>query len=71
MSQLSNSAEFSIQEQEVGDRERRSSLTIIGTQPSDASAYDCWAVNEPGAIVESATLTVHGELRVPPWCMRM
>ena len=61
MTQLSNSAEFSIQEQEIGDRERRSNLTIIGTQPSDAGAYNCRAMNEPGAIAESATLTVHGE----------
>ena len=61
MTQLSNSAEFSIQEQEMGNRERRSTLTIIGTQPSDSGAYNCRAVNEPGAIAENATLTVHGE----------
>ena len=61
MTQLSNSAELSIQEQEMEDMERRSNLTIIGTQPSDGSAYDCVAVNEPGAIAEQATLTVHGE----------
>ena len=61
MTQLSNSAEFSIQEQEMGDRERRSTLTIIGTQTSDAGAYNCRAVNEPGTITESATLTVYGE----------
>ena len=65
MTQLSNSAEFSIQEQEMGDRERRSTLTIIGTQPSDAGAYDCRAVNEPGTTAEQATLTVHGELCIP------
>ena len=62
MTQLSNSAEFSIQEQEIGDRERRSNLTIIGTQPSDAGDYDCRAMNEPGTTAEQATLTVHGEL---------
>ena len=62
MTQLSNSAEFSIQEQEIGDRERRSTITIMGTQPSDAGAYDCRAMNEPGTTVEQATLTVHGEL---------
>jgi len=61
MTQLSNSVEFSIVEQEMGDRESRSTLTIIGTQPSDAGAYDCRAMNEPGVIVESTTLTVHGE----------
>ena len=61
MTQLSNSVEFNIVEQEMGDRESRSTLTIIGTQLSDAGAYNCRAVNEPGAIAESATLAVHGE----------
>jgi len=48
-------------EQEIGARERRSNLTIIGTQPSDAGAYGCVAVNELGTNAENATLTVHGE----------
>ena len=71
MTQLSNSVEFSIQEEEMGNRERRNNLTIIGTQPSDAGAYNCRAVNVPGAIAESATLTVHGELCTPPWCVHI
>ena len=50
---------------EIGDRERRSTLTIIGTQPSDAGAYDCEAVNEPGVDTDQATLTAHGEIVVP------
>ena len=58
-------------EQEIGDRERSSNLTIIGTQPSDAGAYGCVAVNEPGPSAENATLTVHGELCVPPWCIHV
>ena len=48
-------------EQEIRDRERRSNLSIIGTQPSDAGDYGCVAVNEPGTTAEQATLTVHGE----------
>ena len=70
MTQLPNSAEFSIQEQQIGDRERRSTLTIIGTQPSDTGAYECRAVNEHGAIAESATLTVHGEVHHLSVCLQ-
>jgi len=55
------SENFSIVEQEIGDRERRSNLTIIGTEPSDAGAYGCVTVNEPGTNSEQATLTVHGK----------
>ena len=54
-------AEFIIEEQEIGDRERRSNLTIIGTQPSDAGMYACVAMNEPGTDARQATLTVHGK----------
>ena len=49
---------------EIGDRERRSNLTIIGTQPSDAGAYGCVTVNEPGDTAEQATLIVHGKQNV-------
>ena len=66
MTQLqSQSLEFTIEDMEIGDREMRSSLTIIGTEPSDAGAYDCRAVNEPGIGTDEATLTVHGEIAVP------
>jgi len=41
---------------------RRSNLTIIGTQPSDAGDYRCEAMNEPGIDMDQATLTVHGEM---------
>ena len=62
MVQLQNqSGVYRIEEQEIGDRERRSNLTILGTQPSDASGYACVAVNELGTDREEATLTVHGE----------
>ena len=37
-------------------------LTIVGPQPSDAGAYACVAVNEPGNAMQQATLTVHGKL---------
>ena len=63
MTQLqSPSADFTIVDMEIGDRERRSNLTIIGTQPSDADDYRCEAVNEPGIDMDQATLTVHGEM---------
>ena len=61
MTQLQSSADFTIQDMEIGDRERRNNLTIIGTKPSDAGDYFCMAVNEPGIDMDQATLTVHGE----------
>jgi len=62
MTQLQSSADFTIEDMEIGDRERRSNLTIIGTQPSDAGDYRCMAVNEPGTTAEQATLIVYGKL---------
>jgi len=63
MTQLqSPSANFTIEDMEIGDRERRSNLTIIGTQPSDAGDYRCEAVNELGIDMHQATLTVNGEI---------
>ena len=65
MTQLQNqSGGHRIEEQEIGDRERRSNLTIFGSQPSDAGGYACVAVNEPGSVMLQANLTVHGELTV-------
>ena len=65
MVQLQNqSVDVMIVEQEIGDRERRSMLTILGSQPSDAGGYACVAMNEPGSVMQQATLTVHGELQV-------
>ena len=55
---------YRIEEQEIGDRERRSMLTILDSQPSDAGGYACVAINEPGSVMVQATLTVHGELQV-------
>ena len=63
MVQLQNqSGVYRIEEWEIGDRERRSNLTILGSQPSDAGGYACVAVNVPGNVMLQATLTVHGEL---------
>ena len=65
MVQLQNqSAIFVIVEQEIGDRERITMLTILGSQPSDTGGYACVARNEPGSVMLQATLTVHGELTV-------
>ena len=70
MVQLQNqSVDVMIEEQEINDRERRSMLTILGTQPSDAGGYACVAMNEPGSVMQQATLTVHGELHsLNTWC---
>ena len=62
MTQLQNQSDVMIEEQEIGDRERRSMLIILGSQPSDAGSYACVARNEPGSVMQQATLTVHGEL---------
>ena len=70
MVQLQNqSGGHRIEEQEIGDRERRSMLTILGSQPSDAGGYACGARNEPGSVMQQATLTVHSELHsLNTWC---
>jgi len=63
MTQLqSPSSDFTVEDMEIGDWERRSNLTIIGTEPSDAGAYGCMAMNEPGDTAGQATLIVHGKL---------
>ena len=65
MTQLQNqSVDVMIEEQEIGERERRSMLTILDSQPFDAGGYACVARNEPGSVMLQATLTVHGELQV-------
>ena len=55
------SASFKIEEQEIGDQERQSNLTVMSAHLFDAGTYVCVARNELGAETEQATLTVHGE----------
>ena len=62
MAQLQSQSGLTIEEQEVGDMQRRSNLTIIGVQLSDSGAYVCVAMNEVGSIMAYVTLTVHGML---------
>ena len=52
-----------IVEQEFGERERMSTLTIVGTQPRDAGNYTCRARNLVEEVDASAILTVHGMWR--------
>ena len=55
------SASFKIEEQEIGDQERQSNLTVMSAHLFDAGTYVCVARNELGTETEQATLTVHGE----------
>ena len=52
-------------EQDFGDLERMSTLTIVVTEPRDAGNYTCRARNKVimGEVAASASLTVHGKWR--------
>ena len=50
-----------VEEQEIGIRERNSTLTILGSLPSDTGTYVCRAENVVGRVEASATLLVHGK----------
>ena len=54
-----------IMEQDFGDLERMSTLTIVVTEPRDAGNYTCRARNTVimGEVAASASLTVHGKWR--------
>ena len=52
--------DYEIIEEEIGDRERMSTLTIVNSEPSDAGQYACVAMNNVTYTLELARLTVHG-----------
>ena len=64
MAQLQSQLGLIVEEQEAGDTQRRSNLTIIGVQLADSGAYVCVATNELGSLMAHATITVHGILQV-------
>ena len=59
--QLINGINYTIVEGATGERIRNSTLTVIGTEPSDALDYFCRASNMAGTVEATAELTVHGE----------
>ena len=59
--QLINGVNYTIVEGATGERIRNSTLTVIGTEPSDALDYFCRANNIVGAVEATAELAVHGE----------
>ena len=52
--------DYQISEEEIGDRERMGTLTLLDSQPSDAGDYVCVGRNNVTYAQESATLVVHG-----------
>ena len=54
--------EYTIEEAILGERERMSNLTILETEPNDASGYTCVADNGVDSVIGAAILTVHGTL---------
>ena len=58
---LNDGIDYTIVEGETGERIRNSSLTVNGTEPSDAVEYFCIANNMAGMVEATAELTVHGE----------
>ena len=59
--QLMDGADYTIVDGATGERIRNSTLTVVGTQPSDAWDYFCMARNMAGVDEATAELTVHGE----------
>ena len=60
--QLTNGADYNIVDGTSMGRISSSTLTVVGTQPSDALGYRCIAQNPAGMDEEVVQLTVHGEL---------
>ena len=59
--QLMDGADYTIVDGATGERIRNSTLSVVGTQPSDALDYFCMARNMAGVDEATAELTVHGE----------
>ena len=49
-------------EEEIGDRDRMSTLTIFNSEPSDAGQYACVTMSNITFTLEIAHLTVQGKL---------
>lgn len=54
--------DYVISEKEIGDRDLRSTVTIIGSKPSDAGEYVCLARNNVTYVQVSGFLEVYGSL---------
>ena len=52
--------DYQISKEEIGDRERMGTLTLLNSQPSDAGDYVCVGRNNVTYAQESATLVVQG-----------
>ena len=59
--QLSYGINYTIVEGDTGERIRNSTLTVVGTEPSDALDYFCRTSNVAGVVEATAEITVHGE----------
>ena len=59
--QLFDGIDYTIVEGATGERIRNSTLTVNGTEPSDALDYFCRARNMAGVVEATAELIVHGE----------
>ena len=59
--QLMDGTDYTIVDGATGERIRNSTLTVVGTQPSDALSYFCMVRNVAGVEEAIAELTVHGE----------
>ena len=59
--QLNDGINYTIVEGGTGERIRNSTLTVVGTEPSDALDYFCRTSNVAGVVEATAEITVHGE----------
>ena len=57
---VSISGDYVISEKVIGERDLRSTVTVIGSQPSDAGQYVCVARNNVTYVQESVSLEVYG-----------